>query len=544
MGSAHGRAVRRDRRRRPVRGGHGRHAAGARRSAGPARRPGRVPQRHRLHPPAVPRLAGPARPARGRRAAPRGRTGFGRSSTAGGCSGTPWPAGSPRSAGTTAPAPSGGWRWTSAMVETAAAAGAETRFGTTVDRLIGSGTADDPVRGVVLEHRRAAPRALGHRRRRSHLDRRPAAGPADEPAAAGARCRCCSPTGRACPTRSGATSTSTATSPDVRALRGRRAPAVRRRPAGPDPRIGRRSGAEAYLAALRRFPAVLNPRLLDQARQVSPVVVVPETMLRGFARPATGPGWALVGDAGPLQAPGDRAGHRRRARAGLVRRQRPGPRRRPRTTTRSGATTAPPATTSGPSRPPASPRRTARPSTPGSPPTRWPGREFLDTFARRHRPDEVLTPARRARWRAAWAYEEGLDELRGLLEGLDDAAMATRGARPARHWSVGDLLAHLVGVAEDAVARWLLRRRHGGLARSRPSPRRGTRGPTSTCGGRPTGPATRCCAASTCTAAGWSSPCAAATVHSTAGPAWMVAGAGRRPRRAPRRPPRGAGGSR
>ena len=41
------------------------------RPAGAAPRPGRVPQRHGLHPPAVPRLAAPPRRARGRRAPPR-----------------------------------------------------------------------------------------------------------------------------------------------------------------------------------------------------------------------------------------------------------------------------------------------------------------------------------------------------------------------------------------------------------------------------------------------------------------------------------------
>ena len=59
----------------------------------------------------------------------------------------------------------------------------------------------------------------------------------------------------------------------------------------------------AYLEALHRFPAVLNPRLLERATQVSQVVSVPETMLRGFRRRAAGPGWALVGDAGVYKHP-------------------------------------------------------------------------------------------------------------------------------------------------------------------------------------------------------------------------------------------------
>ena len=71
-------------------------------------------------------------------------------------------------------------------------------------------------------------------------------------------------------------------------------------------------------------------------------------------------------------------------------------------------------------------------------------------FAKRHRPAEVLTPNRLARWRAAWAYEQGVDEVSALLEGLDDEALET--VVPAcPDWSVGDLLAHLVGVAEDSA---------------------------------------------------------------------------------------------
>jgi 2-polyprenyl-6-methoxyphenol hydroxylase-like FAD-dependent oxidoreductase len=59
----------------------------------------------------------------------------------------------------------------------------------------------------------------------------------------------------------------------------------------------------AYLSGIRRFPATLNPRLLDRAAMISPVVVAPEPMLRGFFRRACGPGWALVGDAGHFKHP-------------------------------------------------------------------------------------------------------------------------------------------------------------------------------------------------------------------------------------------------
>ncbi|HEX9967612.1 MAG TPA: NAD(P)/FAD-dependent oxidoreductase [Solirubrobacterales bacterium] len=46
-----------------------------------------------------------------------------------------------------------------------------------------------------------------------------------------------------------------------------------------------------------------DPRSLEGAEQVSPIRVAPETMLRGFFRRATGPGWALVGDAGHFKHP-------------------------------------------------------------------------------------------------------------------------------------------------------------------------------------------------------------------------------------------------
>ena len=58
-----------------------------------------------------------------------------------------------------------------------------------------------------------------------------------------------------------------------------------------------------YRQALLDFPAVLNPRLLEAAELVSPVVGAPETMMRGYYRSAAGPGWALVGDAGHFKHP-------------------------------------------------------------------------------------------------------------------------------------------------------------------------------------------------------------------------------------------------
>jgi 2-polyprenyl-6-methoxyphenol hydroxylase-like FAD-dependent oxidoreductase len=57
-----------------------------------------------------------------------------------------------------------------------------------------------------------------------------------------------------------------------------------------------------FLESLDQFDW-FDPGSMDGADQVSPIRVAPETMLRGFFRQATGPGWALVGDAGHFKHP-------------------------------------------------------------------------------------------------------------------------------------------------------------------------------------------------------------------------------------------------
>ena len=59
----------------------------------------------------------------------------------------------------------------------------------------------------------------------------------------------------------------------------------------------------SYMEGLRAFPESLDPSLLDRAERISDLVVVPETMMRGFYRSSNGPGWALVGDAGHFKHP-------------------------------------------------------------------------------------------------------------------------------------------------------------------------------------------------------------------------------------------------
>jgi len=63
-----------------------------------------------------------------------------------------------------------------------------------------------------------------------------------------------------------------------------------------------------YLEAVRRFPETLAPSLLDDAEMVTEVTVAPETLMRGFFRRPTGPGWALVGDACYFKHPGTAQG--------------------------------------------------------------------------------------------------------------------------------------------------------------------------------------------------------------------------------------------
>jgi 2-polyprenyl-6-methoxyphenol hydroxylase-like FAD-dependent oxidoreductase len=63
-----------------------------------------------------------------------------------------------------------------------------------------------------------------------------------------------------------------------------------------------------YMEAIRRFPETFDPKLLDEAEMVTEVTVAPETLMRGFYRTPTGPGWALVGDASYFKHPGTAQG--------------------------------------------------------------------------------------------------------------------------------------------------------------------------------------------------------------------------------------------
>ena len=63
-----------------------------------------------------------------------------------------------------------------------------------------------------------------------------------------------------------------------------------------------------YFDLLTRFPDVLDRDMLGRAERISHLVVVPETMMRGFFKRSNGPGWALVGDSGHFKHPGTAQG--------------------------------------------------------------------------------------------------------------------------------------------------------------------------------------------------------------------------------------------
>jgi 2-polyprenyl-6-methoxyphenol hydroxylase-like FAD-dependent oxidoreductase len=52
-----------------------------------------------------------------------------------------------------------------------------------------------------------------------------------------------------------------------------------------------------YVELLRRFPETIDPEVLERAEMVTDVSVAPESLMRGFFRTPNGPGWALLGDA-------------------------------------------------------------------------------------------------------------------------------------------------------------------------------------------------------------------------------------------------------
>jgi 2-polyprenyl-6-methoxyphenol hydroxylase-like FAD-dependent oxidoreductase len=75
---------------------------------------------------------------------------------------------------------------------------------------------------------------------------------------------------------------------------------------GVDPAQTRGGPAEkqrTFVELLDLYRDWFDPAWLQSAEQVGGIRVAPETMLRGFFRQGTGPGWALIGDAGHFKNP-------------------------------------------------------------------------------------------------------------------------------------------------------------------------------------------------------------------------------------------------
>jgi flavin-dependent dehydrogenase len=63
-----------------------------------------------------------------------------------------------------------------------------------------------------------------------------------------------------------------------------------------------------YFQVLRRFPDSIPAGQLESGEMVSDLVVAPESLMRGYYRKPTGPGWALLGDAMHFKHPGTAQG--------------------------------------------------------------------------------------------------------------------------------------------------------------------------------------------------------------------------------------------
>jgi 2-polyprenyl-6-methoxyphenol hydroxylase-like FAD-dependent oxidoreductase len=61
---------------------------------------------------------------------------------------------------------------------------------------------------------------------------------------------------------------------------------------------------ERYREFLGRFPETIDPDVLEKAELVSELIVAPESLMRGYFRETNGPGWALLGDACHFKHPG------------------------------------------------------------------------------------------------------------------------------------------------------------------------------------------------------------------------------------------------
>jgi 2-polyprenyl-6-methoxyphenol hydroxylase-like FAD-dependent oxidoreductase len=194
-----------------------------------------------------------------------------------------------------------------AGVDTALAAGAEGVFGRRVVELIGAGTEESPVRGVVLAggERRGARWVFGADGRGSTVARllgvekeRPMRG---EMAMSYAYWEGIPDDGYGHLQVEADRILARAPVEDGLVMLIANGP--------PDLAVGSpREREDKYLALVRRCPETLDPGTLERARMVTEVAVAPEPLMQGFFRRPTGPGWALLGDAGHFKHPGTAQG--------------------------------------------------------------------------------------------------------------------------------------------------------------------------------------------------------------------------------------------
>jgi flavin-dependent dehydrogenase len=63
-----------------------------------------------------------------------------------------------------------------------------------------------------------------------------------------------------------------------------------------------------YMEVLGKFPDSIPPDQLEAGEMISDLIVAPESLMRGYFRRPTGPGWALLGDALHFKHPGTAQG--------------------------------------------------------------------------------------------------------------------------------------------------------------------------------------------------------------------------------------------
>jgi hypothetical protein len=227
-----------------------------------------------------------------------------------------------------------------AIVDTALDAGAEGRFGERVVDLIGAGTADDPVSGVVLENgdRVKARWVFGADGRGSTVagklgleKERPQQG---EIAFLFGYWKGIPDNGYM----------TLAVSEEVVGNRWAIEDGLHILIAGGPSDLTRGTGEERrrkYVETLARQPELIEPEILERAELVTDITVAPESLMRGFFRKPTGPGHSTSTTRGATIAPpstttGPSPGGASRAPRGPVSCSRPG--RRSRTPARTCAT--------------------------------------------------------------------------------------------------------------------------------------------------------------------------------------------------------------